>query len=137
MSAVRVVQEHGDELEADLFEFFNIDLLDLWRGRLSLRRVAVLIDALAKKPGRSTLLAAIDSTAAWSAGDYLLARVSDALDVSNYLFLKAHSADSAGIEAPSPLSRPGAQATADQPAAEAGFSSGADVAAFFERMNSM
>jgi hypothetical protein len=134
MMAVRAVQEHGDELEADFLEFFGVDLLDLWRGRLSLRRVGVLIHSLAHKPGRSSWLAAVDESAVWSVNDYLLARVSDALELSNYLFIKANSEDSSGLEIPQAIPRPG-MPQPEETTAE--FADGREVADWFARMNEM
>ncbi|MEV3860711.1 hypothetical protein AB0J38_41180 [Streptomyces sp. NPDC050095] len=135
MSVVRVIREFTSELEADLLEFFGIDLLDVWRGRLSLRRIGVLIDALVKKPGRSTLLAAMDERASWSESDYLLARVSDALELSNFLFLKANAEQSDDLELPDPVARPGDPEP--QPVPEPEFASSGEVSAFFGRMNSL
>jgi hypothetical protein len=134
MWTVRVVRDFGDELEADLLEFFRVDLLDLWRGRLSLRRVSVLVRSLAHKPGRSTWLATVDESAAWSVHDYLLARVSDALGLSNFLFIKANSEDSGGLEIPQAIPRPGT-AEPEQTAPE--FADGREVADWFARMNQM
>lgn len=116
-------------------EFFGVDLLDLWRGRLSLRRVGVLIDSLMKKPGRSTLLMAMDERAAWAESDYLLARVSDALELSNYLFIKANSAESDDLEIPTPIMRPGDPEPEPEPQPK--FATGQEVVAFFGRMNSL
>lgn len=116
-------------------EFFHTDLLDLWRGRLSLRRVGVLIDALMRKPGRSALLMAMDERASWSESDYLLARLSDAAELSNFLFIKANAEETEDLELPTPLTRPGDPDP--QPISQPDFSSGAEVSAFFGRMNSL
>lgn len=137
MAVVRVVQEYQDELEADLFEFFGIDLLDLWRGRLSLRRVGVLINSLMKKPGRSTLLEAMDERTRWGESDYLLARISDALELSNYLYFKANAEDSDDLEQPDPIPRPG-QTEPDEPEpVETQFSSATELSSFLGHMNSL
>jgi hypothetical protein len=135
MAVVRVVREFPDELEADLLEFFHTDLLDLWRGRLSIRRVGVLIDALMRKPGKSSLLMAMDERSYWSESDYLLARVSDALELSNYLFIKANAETSEDLELPAPIPRPGDPES--QPEPQPDFASTAEVSAFFGRMNSL
>ncbi|MFE4513764.1 hypothetical protein ACFRMQ_06115 [Kitasatospora sp. NPDC056783] len=113
-----------------------MDLLDLWRGRLSLRRVHVLISSLMRKPGRSTLLAAMDETAQWGTAEHLLARVSDSLELSNYLFIKANSESSADLPIPQPIPRPGLDPV-DLAAPEPDFASGAEVADFFTRMSTL
>lgn len=135
MAVVRVIQDYQDELEADLLEFFRVDLLDLWRGRLSLRRIGVLIDSLMKKPGRSTLLEAMDERSRWSEADYLLARISDGLELSNYLFLKANAENADDIEQPDPVTRPGQVEPIANPVED--FSSGAELADFLGQMNSL
>ncbi|WP_234431752.1 hypothetical protein [Streptomyces sp. NRRL S-241] len=136
MSVVRVIQDYQDELEADLLEFFQVDLLDLWRGRLSLRRVGVLINSLMKKPGRSTLLEAMDERTRWGESDYLLARISDALELSNYLFFKANAEDSDDLEQPDPIPRPGEPEPEPEPE-ETQFSSATELSTFLGQMNSL
>ncbi|MEU5957559.1 hypothetical protein [Streptomyces sp. NPDC047525] len=119
-----------------MLEFFGVDLLDLWHGRLSLRRIGVLVDSLMNKPGRSSLLMAMDERAQWAESDYLLARVSDALELSNYLFLKANvpEEDVTHLELPPPIPRPGEPEP--QPAPEPGFSDAGELMSFFGRLNS-
>jgi hypothetical protein len=41
-----MLREHPDALEADLQRFYGVQLGDLWRGRLSLRRLSVLVQYL-------------------------------------------------------------------------------------------
>ncbi|MGW3232472.1 hypothetical protein [Kitasatospora sp. NPDC001095] len=123
-------------MEADLLEFYGVDLLDLWRGRLSLRRVHVLISSLMHKPGRSVLLAELDETTQWGTAEHLMARVSDALELSNYLFIKANSESSADLPIPEPIPRPGAEAL-ELPAPEPDFASGDQLADFFTRMSNL
>ncbi|MFI2031398.1 hypothetical protein [Streptomyces buecherae] len=132
------MQEYPDELEADLLEFFGVDLLDLWRGRLSIRRVGVLIKSLMKKPGRSSLLQAIDERARWSDSDYILARASDALELSNYIAIKVNAEDTRDIPFPEPLPRPGGTEY-EEPAEESGpeMSSPQELIEFFGQMNSL
>jgi hypothetical protein len=52
------------------------------------------------------LAAVVDESAEWSESDYLLARISDALELSNWLFIQANSEDN-DIPAPAPIPRPG------------------------------
>jgi hypothetical protein len=137
MAVVYVIQHYPDELEADLLEFFGVDLLNLWRGRLSLRRIGILIQSLMSKPGRSTLLMALDERAKWAERDYFLARISDALELSNYLFLKANvpDEDTRDLEYPAPIPRPGEPEP--QPEREPEFSNAQELTSFFGRLNSL
>ena len=134
MTVVHVIRNFPDELEADLLEFFGVDLLDIWRGRLSLRRIGVLISSLMRKAGRSSLLAAMDERASWSDDTYIRARMSDAMELTNYLLLKANF-ESDGLEKPPPITRPGVK---PEPAStQPDMDSAEDVANFFRRMNSL
>ncbi|MFE2075192.1 hypothetical protein [Streptomyces misionensis] len=87
------------------------------------------------KPGRSALLMAMDERASWSETDYLLARMSDALELSNFLFIKAHAEDTDGLDLPTPVTRPGQPEP--QPEPQQHFASGQEVVDFFGRMNSL
>ncbi|MFD7257174.1 hypothetical protein [Streptomyces sp. NPDC059874] len=116
-------------------EFFGVDLLDLWRGRLSIRRVGVLINSLMKKPGRSTLLEAMDERTRWGESEYLLARISDALEVSNYLFFKANAQDSDDLDEPLPIPRPGQPEPEEQPVEQ--FSSAQELSNFLGQISSL
>ncbi|MGC9439256.1 hypothetical protein [Streptomyces sp. WG5] len=132
-----MLQEFSDELEADLMEFFQEDLNDLFRGRLSFRKLGSYIKSLMRKPGRSVLLMAMDEAAGWSPEMYIAARMSDALEVSNYLFIQANSsADAEPIEAPQPITRPGQPEVVPEKPKTESFASGQEVAAFFNRMSS-
>lgn len=91
-----------------------------------------------KKPGKSTLLMAVDERADWSPDLYVMARISDALELSNYLFLKANSDSSEGIPLPEPIRRPAEEEEVEEqkPKPE-DFASGHEVAAFFTRMSNL
>ncbi|QKW48869.1 hypothetical protein [Streptomyces buecherae] len=114
-----------------------MDLLDVWRGRLSLRRIHILIQSLLKKPGRSAFLAAVDESASWSVGDHLAARVVDAAEVANYLFLKANSEESANVELPKSVPRPGRHEADSSDTASPTFADGDELSAFFTHMNTL
>ncbi|MFF8629686.1 hypothetical protein [Streptomyces werraensis] len=125
-------------MEADLLQFFGVDLLDLWRGRLSLRRISVLISSLMRQTGRSSLAAVLDEAAAWSESDYLLARISDALELSNYLFYQANSGEDAEEwPAPEPLPRPGEVIEVESEPVSHNLASTDEVVDFFNRMNNL
>jgi hypothetical protein len=66
--------EHGDEIEADLAQYYNgLDLTDLYRGTLSFRRLGVLVRQL---PPRSRLVTALnDGQPGWTVTDHLIADV--------------------------------------------------------------
>ncbi|MFI6052775.1 hypothetical protein ACIBCO_22170 [Streptomyces violascens] len=128
------MREHSDALEADLLEFFSVDLLDLWTGRLSLRRLHVLISSLLARQGAGALVAAIDESAIWTHEAHILARISDALEAANWLFISANSTSDNTLDAPEPMWRPGIEPP-EPPAPVT--ASGADVAAWFGHMNSL
>ena len=46
MRLVWVLRYRGEALEADLARYYQLDLADMWRGRLSVRRVSVLVHHL-------------------------------------------------------------------------------------------
>ncbi|MCX4685472.1 hypothetical protein OG401_14310 [Kitasatospora purpeofusca] len=96
----------------------------------------VLISALMHKPGRSALLAELDETAQWGTAEHLLARMSDALEASNYLFIKANSDDTDDLPIPEPVPRPGLD-IAELTTPEPNFASGAEVAGFFTHMSTL
>ncbi|WP_374986304.1 hypothetical protein [Streptomyces fradiae] len=83
-----------------------MDLLDWHRGRLSSRRLAVLVKHM---PRDSALLSETDGEAAdWSTTDYLLAAVVDHLAAANWMFASVHSDEDADPpERPVPVPRPG------------------------------
>ncbi|WP_260988047.1 hypothetical protein [Streptomyces sp. CFMR 7] len=131
------MREFPDELEADLLEFFHVDVLDFWRGRLSLRRIGVLIKALLRKPGRSALLQAMEVKAQWDEKTYLLARVSDAMELNNHLLIKANfnPDKTKDLPPPDPITRPGEPEMEPQPETE--ISSPQEVMELFQAMNSL
>jgi hypothetical protein len=45
-SLAKLIDDHGEAIEADLHRFYNVDLLDVFRGKLSPRKALVLINAL-------------------------------------------------------------------------------------------
>lgn len=69
------------ELEHD-FLALGVDILGVWRGEVSLRRVRVLIDTLG--PG-SALLRSFSEDDGWGITDYLLAHLIDVSTIGNWL----------------------------------------------------
>ena len=95
-------------MEADLLRFYQMDLLDYYRGTLSPRRLRVLIRYL---PRESALVRALHGDVAdWGLTEHLLAGVVDELAVGNWLFVTANSDEHADPPArPRPVPRPGAE----------------------------
>lgn len=68
-----MLRDRTDALEADLLRFYGVDLLDLWRGRLSLRRLSVLVAGL---PSESALWADENGIArGWTLTNLIMADV--------------------------------------------------------------
>lgn len=101
---VALLREHGAAIEADLQRYYGERLSDITTGRLSWRRLRVLITGL---PSSSSLFRAVNGAAAeWSTSDHLLALTVDALQIANW----QRSADgSKGRRPPKPIARPGVQ----------------------------
>lgn len=68
---------HPDALEADLQRVYGLDLLDLWRGKLSLRKLSVLVTHL--PPGSAVWSAETDLDYGWTLTDILLTDLFHAL----------------------------------------------------------
>ncbi len=84
-----------------------MDLLDWHRGRLSSRRLSVLVKHL---PRDSAVVRDLHGESAeWSVTDYLLATAVDQLAESNWMFATVNQdEDAEPLEYPVPVSRPGA-----------------------------
>lgn len=97
-----MLSRHRDAVEADLLRYYRVDLADLYRGGLSIRRLYVLMtNAPADSAYRRSVLGADE--AAWGVTEHLLATVVDALQVANW----QRSKDGArGRGAPKPIPRP-------------------------------
>ncbi|MGW6144617.1 hypothetical protein ACWFRM_23265 [Streptomyces sp. NPDC055144] len=87
-----------------------MDLLDWYRGRLSSRRLAVLVRHM---PRDSALTRELQGEAAeWGVTDHLLAHAVDQLREGNWMFATVNRDEEAeSLEFPEPLPRPGAQDT--------------------------
>lgn len=98
----RLLTEHGEALEADLAQYYGIDLRDLFRGSLTWRRLGVLIRGLpvdsrltGTLPRSEPVDDAAETVARWSHIEYLLADLYD-------LLVAVHSKDKQ-----TPYPRPG------------------------------
>lgn len=93
------MDQFTDEVEADLQRYFGVDLRDLWRGGLTLRRIGVLVAAL---PPESLTMSALLPTMPesgesdkpdrqWSTEAQLLASVVDAVTSLTHAYVAGHS----------------------------------------------
>lgn len=76
-----MLRHHGGALEADFERYYGRDVLDVYRGTLSLRKASNL--ALMLPPGAITWQEA-GTDSAWTITDHLLADVLDALNTANW-----------------------------------------------------
>jgi hypothetical protein len=122
------VTQHAEAIEADLLRHYGVDLLDYHRGRLSARRLRVLVQRL---PRDAALVRAVHGEdAEWGLTEQLLAAAVDQLATGNWLFATTHTPEQASPpERPRPLPRPGIETGEDSaPAATT-----EQIAAFFGR----
>jgi hypothetical protein len=112
------LDEHGEELEADLQRWYRVDVRDLWTGILSWRRLGVLVKNLPAESATKTALRNAaplqqvreSATAAdygpWSQTDMLLAEL---IDVARWLQWSKTKAAEKNTDHPEPFPRPGVQ----------------------------
>lgn len=112
-----LVEEHAEALEADLLRHYGVDLLDWHRGRLSSRRLAVLVRHM---PRDSALARAVHGEAAeWAVTDHLLAAAVDHLAEANWMFATVNQdEDAEPLEYPTPVPRPGGEPPDPEPDAD-------------------
>nr|WP_234439054.1 DUF5361 domain-containing protein [Streptomyces sp. NRRL B-3229] len=89
-----------------MLRHYGVDLLDWHRGRLSSRRLRVLVEHL---PSDSSFARAVHGEQAeWTVTDHLLAAVVDHLAVANWMFATVHrDEDTEPAEYPEAVPRPG------------------------------
>ncbi|WP_028807731.1 hypothetical protein [Streptomyces canus] len=97
-----------------MLRHYGVDLLDWHRGRLSSRRLRVLVEHL---PADSSYARAVHGEQAdWTVTDHLLAAVVDHLAVANWMFATVHrDEDAEPAEYPEAVPRPGDGPTATDP----------------------
>ncbi|MCC8335825.1 hypothetical protein LMJ38_07725 [Streptomyces sp. R1] len=107
-----------------------MDLLDWHRGRLSSRRLAVLVKHM---PRDSVVNRELHGDGAeWTVTDYLLAAAVDHLAAANWMFASVNTdEDSEPPEPPVPVPRPGDNAVAATADETAGQPTPADLLRFF------
>lgn len=114
-------------MEADLQRHYGIELVDLFRGRLSWRRLGVLVEHLPDTNATRRSLG--DDAADWGLTEHLLAAAVDCLRAANWQ-------RSGKGRQPKPIPRPGVQSE-PRPVARHGHvdpdRSPAEVAAFFRQ----
>ncbi|MEU3265958.1 hypothetical protein [Streptomyces bacillaris] len=91
-----------------------MDLLDWHRGRLTSRRLAVLVKHM---PRDSAVSRELDGDGAeWTVTDYLLAAAVDHLAAANWMFASVNTDEDADPpEMPVPVPRPGDEAVEAEP----------------------
>nr|WP_258319119.1 DUF5361 domain-containing protein [Streptomyces griseorubiginosus] len=94
-----------------MLRHYGVDLLDWHRGRLSSRRLRVLVEHL---PSDSSFARAVHGEQAeWTVTDHLLAAVVDHLAVANWMFATVHrDEDTEPAEYPEAVPRPSGARTA-------------------------
>jgi hypothetical protein len=116
------VTEHAEAIEADLLRYYGVDLLDYHRGRLTARRLRVLLRHLPREAALPSELHGDDTL--WGLPEHLLATVADQLALGNWMFATAHAAEGSDApDRPQPIPRPGTRRPAP--------ASRAELAAFF------
>lgn len=84
---LHLLRTDGAMVEADLHRWYHIDLVDLWRGRLSLRKVGVLVRHL---PSEAATIEKLTGNPGWSLEAILLDDLRMALTGSKERRAKPH-----------------------------------------------
>lgn len=94
--------------------FHGVDLHDLFAGRMSFRRLSVLVNRLMVMYGKSALSEALlGEPAHWSNEEYMLADVIDRLEIGNWLMTEVHKSEDTSNPVPKPYPRPGMSAESE------------------------
>ncbi|MFF2619832.1 hypothetical protein [Kitasatospora sp. NPDC058046] len=111
---IRLLDEHGAEITADLRRFCGTDVLDFVRGRHSARLILALIGTL---PDDSATVAALRGgreALGWDARTYVLADLVDAVQALTHVQVAKASKNPRSVERPKPYPRPYAKRTGRQ-----------------------
>ncbi|WP_051742943.1 hypothetical protein [Kitasatospora sp. MBT66] len=110
-SLIRLLDEHGAQITADLRRYCGVDVLDWVRGRHSARYVLALIGTL---PDDSATMAAVRGgreALGWDAKAYVLADLVDAVQALTHVQVAKASKNPRTVERPKPYPRPYAKRT--------------------------
>lgn len=110
-SLIRLLDEHGPQVTADLRRYCGVDVLDWVRGRHSARLVLALIGTL---PDDSATVAALRGgreALGWDARTYVLADLVDAVQALTHVQVAKVSKNPRTVERPKPYPRPYAKRT--------------------------
>lgn len=83
---------------------YQVDLADLWRGRLSVRKAWVLINGLPPDSATVYALAGLETAAGWRLADLLLGRLVDEVAAHRWQWEGAHRDSKKGRGRPAPTS---------------------------------
>lgn len=109
MSLLPLLKEHGGSIEYDLLAR-GTDVLDFYRGRISVRRMITLIKGLAADPNTNT---GREIGGPWGLDTLLLAAAVDDIRLNNFILAAANSPKGKNpLPLPKPIPRPGVE---DQP----------------------
>ena len=111
LSLAALLAEHWQAAEADLQRYYGLDLVDVFRGTLTLRKVSVLVAGLpsdsltmsAMAPALANLPEPDGTPRQWSTEAHLLASVVDAVTQLTVAYVGAHSKSTPKWE---PMPRP-------------------------------
>ncbi|MEV4434792.1 hypothetical protein [Streptomyces sp. NPDC049585] len=107
LSLVRLLDEHGAAIYADLRRFYSVDLLAYFRGEMSARAVLALVENL---PDDAAVMAALlggRQAVGWDVHAHILADLVDAVQWNTYVALAQRAKRPGALEKPSPYPRPG------------------------------
>lgn len=82
MGLIDFLEEHGESIEADLQRYYNVRLSDVFTGKLSWRRLHVLVSQLPYDS--QTSLSVNGGEILWKHNEELLAAIVDILAVANW-----------------------------------------------------
>ncbi|MFJ7909022.1 hypothetical protein [Kitasatospora sp. NPDC096204] len=103
---IRLLDEHGAQITADLRRYCGVDVLDWVRGRHSARFVLALIGTF---PDGSATVAALRGgreALGWDARTYVLADLVDAVQALTHVQVAKASKNPRAVESPKPYPRP-------------------------------